>query len=259
MSFHRHAFSVALTAISRVLIVRDRVRGWVGPGILADSAVISVSHHSISSGASCLDAWFVKPAATTPRATVLICHGIAETAEHWLPVQHVLASDGIASLVFDYSGYGKSTGRVDWTQYEHDAISAFHALQRLEPAQPITMLGFSLGSGVASAVIHKVAADRLILCAAFTSFRGAARSIGIPACLTSWVPPIWSAEESLRDCHLPILVVHGEKDRLFPVKMAHNLFAHCGKNAELIVVPNLGHIEPFRKPRLSYWGQLFPR
>ncbi|MEI9969805.1 MAG: alpha/beta fold hydrolase [Terracidiphilus sp.] len=169
-----------------------------------------------------LDAAYVRPAAARPRAVVLICHGIAETVDRWLPVQQLLASNGVASLVFDYSGFGKSTGHIDWRQCEIDAISAFRALQQLEPAQPIALLGFSLGSGIAAAVVNQVDADRLILCAAFTSFRDGARAGGLPALLNSWAPPIWSAEHSLRGCRVPVLVVHGEKDRLFQCRWHAN-------------------------------------
>jgi pimeloyl-ACP methyl ester carboxylesterase len=55
---------------------------------------------------------------------------------------------------------------------------------------------------------------------------------------------------------LPILVVHGEKDSLFPVRMARELVACCGPNATLIVVPDTAHNQPFRKPHLSYWGPI---
>lgn len=256
MSFHRRSFSVAITCISRYVALRDRALVRVGRA-RAQAAGPTVSRHSISSGANLLDALYVRPAAA-PREVVLICHGIAETVEHWFGVQQLLASHGVTSLVFNYSGFGRSTGFIDWLQCEQDAIAAFHTLQRLAPAQPITVLGFSMGSGIAAAVINRLPARRLILCAAFTSFRHGARSVGLPAFLNWWVPPIWSAEESLRDCRLPILLVHGEKDRLFPVQMAGDLKSICGANAELIIVPGLTHCEPFINPELSYWGRLFP-
>jgi len=256
MPFHRQSFTVAVTCASRFVALTDRILGRIGHTHCDDLS--STSRHAIPSGSNLLDAAYVEPAAAPPRAVVLICHGIAETVDRWLPVQQLLASHGVASLVFDYSGFGKSTGHVDWRQCEIDAISAFCALQQLAPAQPIALLGFSLGSGIAAAVVNQVDAHRLILCAAFTSFRAAARTIGLPALLNSWAPPIWSAEQSLQDCRVPVLVVHGEKDRLFPVQMARDLASLCGSKAELVILPNVTHTEPFYRPRLSYWGRLFP-
>lgn len=254
MPSHRLSFTVALTFISRVLIVRDRILRRSGPARRGNSPGISVSTHAIPSGRNVLDAVFVTPTSAPAKAAVLLCHGIGETVNTWIPVQRLLASSGVASLLFDFSGYGKSTGRVDWDQFELDAVSAFHTMERLAPDLPHSLLGFSLGSGIAAAIVNQVDASRLVLCAGFTSFRDAAVSIGIPARMSHMVPPIWRAEESLCDCKVPVLVVHGEKDRLFPVKMARDLMRCCGPNAKLIVVPGMSHNRPFRNPHLSYWG-----
>jgi fermentation-respiration switch protein FrsA (DUF1100 family) len=103
-------------------------------------------------------------------------------------------------------------------------------------------------------VMRRVRASRLVLCAGFTSFRAAAHSVGIPVWLATLIPPLWRAEESLRGCSLPILVVHGERDRIFPVKMGAELAACCG--AETILVPNLKHAEPYCHPQAEYWGPI---
>ena len=253
---HRLSFTVALTSISRVILLRDLIFGWKGTGHRGSSPHLSVSTHSIPSGSSMLDAVFVAPASAPAKAAVLLCHGIGENVDHWIPVQRLLAANGVASLLFDFSGYGKSTGHVDWDQFELDAIAAFKAMQRLAPTLTHSILGFSLGSGIAAAIVSRVTPSRLVLCAAFTSFRDAAVSVGIPARLSHLVPPIWCAEESLRGCALPILVVHGERDRLFPVKMARDLVRCCGPNAKLLVVPGLTHNRPFREPHISYWGPI---
>jgi alpha-beta hydrolase superfamily lysophospholipase len=260
MRSHRLSFTVVLTATSRLLILRDHLLGRIpestGPGRQGSTPEFTVSAHSIPSGNSLLDAVFVEPAAVPARASVVLCHGIGETIDTWFPVQKLLAKNGVASLLFDYSGYGRSTGTADWDQYEEDAVSAFRCMQRLTPTLPCSILGFSLGSGIAAAVIHRIPAHRLILCAAFTSFRDAARRVGIPKGLSPLVPPIWNAIESLPQCGLPVLVVHGDKDRLFPIGMARELVACCGANAQLIVAPNMSHNQPFRRLEISYWGPI---
>ena len=252
---HRPSFTITLLCASRLIRLRDSSLGR-SSAQPAEAPGVSASHHTILSGNSTLDSIYVEPAARPARASVLICHGIGEIASCWFPIQRILAEAGVASLVFDYSGYGRSTGPIDWSQFEQDAISAFHLLERLAPPGPISLLGFSLGSGVVPAIVHRVHADRLVLCAGFTSFRAAASAIGIPAFLSPLVPPIWNAEESLPNCKLPVLVVHATADWLFPVQMARDLVSWCGGNARLLLMPNLGHNEPFYKPDLSYWGPI---
>jgi pimeloyl-ACP methyl ester carboxylesterase len=53
--------------------------------------------------------------------------------------------------------------------------------------------------------------------------------------------------EGLAACHVPAVVVVGGHDRLTPVKMAADIVAHL-PDADLIVVPNAGHMLPFEDP-----------
>jgi uncharacterized protein len=247
-------FNFAITCASRIFILRDRLLGRIKRDRRGDAPPAGVSRHAIHSGKNVLDAVLARPASGPAQASLLICHGIGETVQHWLGVQQLLAANGVASLVFDYSGYGRSSGFFDAIQCEQDAVRAFHYLQELTAPLPITVLGFSLGSGIAAEIIPKIPAHRLVLCAAFTSLRKAAVSIGLPKFLARGVPPIWGTEHALRTCSVPVLIVHGEEDRLFPVQMAEELNAFCGTLSELVIVPKLSHKEPFYHPDLSYWG-----
>jgi alpha/beta superfamily hydrolase len=176
--------------------------------------------------------------------------------QHWTAVQQLLGENGVASLVFDYSGYGRSTGFFTSSQSELDAISAFRALQSLTESTPISVLGFSLGSGVATAIIGKVPARHLILCAAFTSLQKAACSVGFPKFLSILAPPIWNTGAELATCPFPLLVVHGENDRLFPLGMAKELASLGGSKSDLLIAPNTSHNAPYARPHLSYWGPI---
>jgi uncharacterized protein len=249
MRSHRTTFTIALTGISRACLARDWLLGRLPA--LRDDDRDGLSRHRIASGRNVLDAVFVRPTRQPARAALLICHGIAETVRHWVPVQQLLAERGAASLVFDYSGYGRSTGRIEAAQCEQDAIAAYQHLRGLAAADSAAVLGFSLGSGIAAAVTSRIHPARLVLCAGFTSFRAAAHSIGVPATLGPFIPPLWHVEEALRGCSLPILVVHGERDRLFPVRMGSELAACCG--AEERIVPEISHTEPYIRPRKEYW------
>lgn len=266
MQIRKYVFTAALTVTSRFTQARDLLLGRIGPVArtrrarklwFAQSAKTEETRIAIASGNNTLDAYFVRPAAGPAQAAVLICHGIGETIEHWLPVQRLFAVNGVATLVFDYSGYGRSTGWAGGPQCERDSIAAFEHLRGLMPGHPVTLLGYSLGSGIAAAIVRRVQADRLILCAAFTSFRAAAQSIGFPKFLALTLPDLWQADENLRDYRAPVLIVHGERDELFPVTMAEELASYC--QSELVVVPNMTHNQPFYTPEIAYWGLILSR
>jgi uncharacterized protein len=253
-SLQRVAFALALGVGWRAIHTRDLLLGRI-PRRVVHEPGLSITPLVIPSGRSVLDALFVAPAAQPARATVLICHGIGEIVPQWMPIQRLLAARGVASLVFDYSGYGRSTGWPAPAQLERDAVAAFERLQQLAPG-PISLLGFSLGTGVVPAILHRVPAHRLVLCASFTSFRAAARRVCIPGFLSALVPPVWDSGEVLRAAPQQVLLVHSTRDSLFPVAMAEELAACCGARASLRIVEGLRHNEPFYKPSPAYWDPI---
>ncbi|WP_263356432.1 alpha/beta hydrolase [Acidicapsa ligni] len=253
---HRVLFTATALSVTRLCVMRDLRAGTITAGNLGKDAESRASRHVIPSGRNLLDAVFVERANGEHQAAVLICHGIGEVVEHWVGVQRLLAEAGVASLVFDYSGYGGSSGWPSAAQCERDAVAAFAYLQALVPEMPVSLLGFSLGSGIAAEVLPQVKANRLVLFAAFTSYRAAARSLGVPVRLRFLVSNIWNSMENLASCPVPVLVVHGTGDGLFPVQMALDLHERGGADSELVIVQGLGHSEPFYRPDPQYWGMI---
>jgi uncharacterized protein len=251
--------SLAVTATSRVCIARDRLMRRIPWDGRLETAGPGTSRHLLRSGKYAIDAVLVRPQSGQVKASLLLCHGIGETVELWHGVQQLLAENGVVSLVFDYAGYGRSSGFFNASQAEQDAVAAFHFLEQQTAPIPVAVLGLSLGSAVAAAMINRVSAHRLVLCAAFTSLRKASGSVGVPRSLWPGVPPIWNTEETLRTCSIPVLIVHGDKDRLFPVRMARELAACCTANCELAIVAGATHSYPFYHPQQSYWGDIVAR
>ncbi len=251
-------FCISLGWISRLLISRDRLLGRVHAPTEQMDAGMTSTRYRIVSGKNCLDARLLRPVGAA-KATILICHGVGETIDHWFQVQKLLVECEVTSLVFNYSGYGRSTGRIGAEQCEEDTVAAFRFLKELLGEGPVCVVGYSLGSGIAAAVAEEVGAERLVLCAAYTSLRQAAGRIGVPAILTRRLRNRWNTEAALCTCGLPVLIVQGEKDRLFPPWMARRLAEACSSECELVVVPGLSHNGPMYVPTLAYWSLIVSR
>ncbi len=193
---------------------------------------------------------------------LLLCHGIGETVEHWSAAQALLRDRGVGSMVFNYSGYGRSGGRVSAEHCDEDLVVAYAELRRrVGDEVPVYVLGFSLGSGVAACGVEALRPKpaALFLCEAFPTFRGAVRAAGFPGWMTGWVPAVWETVEAVRRGTVPVCVVHSDGDRLFPVSMAEEIAAACGARGELIVVAGLEHNEPFLKAVERYWEPIVAR
>jgi pimeloyl-ACP methyl ester carboxylesterase len=242
------ALAVVLTLVSRLLLRRDQVNGTkkrmmrVFP--FADRKIV------IASDGRRLSAVYVSAGDDAP--AVLICHGIGELVEYWGTVQALLREMGISSLVFNYSGYGESSGHISAAHCEEDAIAAYGALTA-RGHESVVLLGFSLGSAVVGAVASRIEVDGLILCEGFSTLREAGLVMGFPRWMTSAVPNSWETIRRVRELKIPVLVVHSDKDDLFPVSMARKVAEACGERGQLIVVKGLSHNAPIFAPDATYW------
>lgn len=243
-------FTAGVTCASRYFVFRDRWNGRLQRVREGDYRGSDAAAVNIGSGRAALDAMYVQPAAGDPAAAVLICHGIGELVDHWRPVQHLLALQGVASLAFDYSGYGRSKGTARPERCEANALAAHEQLRAIVGETPISLVGFSMGSGVACAVVEALEVRSLVLCAAFTSFRAAVQRIGAPARLA---PPVWDNEAALGRCRVPVLLMHGGRDELLPVEMAQRLQRACAAPARVVVWPEMRHDDAYRQPSETYW------
>jgi uncharacterized protein len=242
------ALSVLLTAISRLILRDDRLSGRMSR--MLDRFAFSKERLVISSGWRRLSAVYVTAGKDAP--AVLICHGIGERVEYWSGVQEMLKGMGVSSLVFNYSGYGESTGRVSPANCEEDALAAYQELVG-RGHRSIILLGFSLGTGVGCAVAARMDVDGLVLCEGFSSLREAGMAMGFPRWMTRVVPDVWDSVGCVGELQMPVLVVHGDVDGLFPLSMAEQVAAACGENGKLLVIRGVSHNAPIFAPTEEYW------
>src|SRR5258708_33127626 len=112
--------SLLLTLASRSLLYRDRLNGTL-KRFLANRSP-DAERWIIPSGDRKLSGIYLSAGESAP--ALLICHGIGERVEYWGGVQTLLCNMGVSSLVFNYSGYGESSGTISCTHCEQDAIAA---------------------------------------------------------------------------------------------------------------------------------------
>ncbi len=250
-------FSIFVTAISRALLTRDRVLGVTR----RMAQPVAAERFSFASGERSLAG--VLAAAGDGAPVVLICHGIGETVEHWSAVQAFLQERGVGSMVFNYSGYGMSSGTVRAEHCDEDLVSAYAEVRRrVGVERAVWVLGFSMGSGVAGCGVEglRPVAAGLFLCEAFTTFREATRAAWVPGWLVRrFAPDIWGTVAAMRNAQVPVCVLHSDGDGLFPVAMGRRIAEACGDRGELVVVRGLGHNEAYRRPTDLYWGAVVER
>jgi alpha-beta hydrolase superfamily lysophospholipase len=96
---------------------------------------------------------YLWPAITTPRAHLLIVHGIAEHAGRYPHVATQLAEAGITTHAYDQRGFGASGGHrayVDrWSEYHDDVEALLEQVRSDAAGLPVVLYGHSMGGLIA--------------------------------------------------------------------------------------------------------------
>ncbi len=188
----------------------------------------------------------------------------------------VLAGTG-GVVSFDFRGHGGSGGVSTVGDLEVLDLAAAVGWARLLGYRRVALVGFSMGAGVAvrhaglvSGTPDAVAAVVAVSSPSRWHYRGTppmrllhlgvetrpgravlARGFGTRIASRGWDP--WPAPpdaQAGRVAPAPLLVVHGDADRYFPLDHARWLVEAAGGSAELWVEAGFGHAEAAATPQL---------
>ncbi|MDW8323292.1 MAG: alpha/beta hydrolase [Burkholderiales bacterium] len=173
-----------------------------------------------------------------PRAALLHLHGNAGNVSHRLELIRILHDLGLAVLIFDYRGYGRSEGKPTEAGTQRDALAAWRHLTEVRGFSPerIVLHGQSLGAALAAWLASRQRAGALILESAFTSVPELAAE------LYPWLPARhlarfrYDTRAALSAVRCPVLVVHSRQDEIVPYAHGLALYAAAPGPKDLLVL-----------------------
>jgi uncharacterized protein len=199
-----------------------------------------------------LSGWWIE-ASGPSKGHVLFCHGNGGNIGDRLDNARLLADARLDVLLFDYRGYGHSTGRPSEGGTYRDARAARDALleQVGGDTSKVLYLGESLGGAVALALALEHPPRGLILQSAFMSVRdvAAAHYRLLPRFL---VPDAYPSQRRIAWLRSPLLVVHGEADEVVPVPHARSLYQAAHEPKRLELLPDVGHNDLVQEAGSAY-------
>lgn len=152
------------------------------------------------------------------KGLIVYYHGNAGNLAGWGDIAPMYTAAGFDFLIFDYQGFGKSTGKItNQKEFLEDAELIYNFAKTLRDENEITVIGYSIGSGPASYVASKNQPKQLVLMAPYYSLLKLAQEH------TKWLPVKWifkypiPSYKYLENCLIPITVFHGTKDEVIPV------------------------------------------
>lgn len=184
-----------------------------------------------------LNGWLLN--AGQPRA-VIYFGGNAERIEsmrdefaQWFP-------DSSVYLV-PYRGFGASEGEPSEAALFEDALAVYDQVRARQPGAPVTVIGRSLGSGVASYVASERPVAGLVLVTPFDSMAAVAQAH------YPWLPVKWLVQDRYESTRYvaaykgPVLVVRAGNDQVIPAAHTDRLIAAFATPPRVLDLPDADH------------------
>jgi alpha-beta hydrolase superfamily lysophospholipase len=204
-----------------------------------------------------LHAWYFGPLnKKEPTAVIVQFHGNAENLTTHFFTLYEAPSRGFAYLVFDYRGYGKSEGSPTPAGVVQDGIAAVRWMHKKHPDKPLVIVGQSLGGAIAMRAVNQVKNEvpisLMMVDSTFADYRTQARSMFSSSVLTFLFQPLaWLAadnsqsprEDIAQISPIPLIVVHGDKDRVVDQAMGKEVYALAKEPKEFWSIPDCQHVQ----------------
>lgn len=170
-----------------------------------------------------INAWFVKAKEKNP--TIIYAHGNAGTMSDRLLKIKFFNNLGFNVMIFDYRGYGNSTGTPDEQGIYTDGLAVYDNMVARPDVDPnrIIIYGASLGGIVAVDIASKRPAAALIVDSSITSAKESAR-IFYPYLPTILMKVKFDSIGKIQHIKTPKLIIHSPDDRTIPYQMGVRLY-----------------------------------
>jgi len=183
--------------------------------------------------------WYVPANSTNktgPARTALICHGNGGDIGDRVDTVKTFHNMGLSVLMFDYRGYGTSTGKPGEQGTYFDALAAWNYLKAEKKTDPkdIIVFGQSLGGAVATWLSEQANPGMLILESTLTSAPDMAAKIFPFLPVRLFCRFKYDSLQRLGKIHCPVLIAHSRDDDTVPFEQGRRLFAAANEPKQFV-------------------------
>ena len=157
--------------------------------------------------------------------TIVYFHGNAGKLENRIHKLNHFKDMNVNFLIISWRGFSGNSGKPSEQGLYKDGKSAIDWLKKIGLAEKdIILYGESLGTGIATQIAQNKKFAGLILETPFTSMVDAAKNVYpyIPVGLL--LKDKYENEKKIKNINIPVLVLHGEADKIVPFKMGKKIY-----------------------------------
>jgi fermentation-respiration switch protein FrsA (DUF1100 family) len=202
------------------------------------------------------------------KGTFVFFHGNAENlTSHYLSLAWILEYN-YDFLIFDYPGYGQSTGEPSPQSTTNSGRYVLQWVHNQLDSRPLYIYGSSLGGIVSLKVIEDVQKEipikMVVIDSSFNSYQKVGRRVLSRTWITWLFQPLaylllsdkYAPDQLDKLSPIPILFIHGQKDRTVEPAFSEEMFAEAGDPKDIWRIPKGTHGSTFFINRGEYREKL---
>jgi len=183
-----------------------------------------------------------------PKGIVFYFHGKAGSLASWGQWASVFQEHHWDVLMYDYRGYGKSTGWIhNETQLHVEAEEVFNKVIPEYHEKRVILYGRSLGTGIASKLATLHQPESLVLCTPYFNFDDVVKYNYPLVPVSVLLKYKFKTNEYLKSLTCPIYLLHGTEDELVPYASSVKL-NELSDNIELTTIKGATHSDLINYP-----------
>jgi len=179
--------------------------------------------------------------ADSSKGLIFYLHGNAGNVSSWGSVAKTYTDLNYDIFLMDYRSYGKSEGLINGQeQLFQDNQIAYNELKKQYTENKIIVLGYSIGTGLASKLASTNQPKLLILQAPYYNLSDLMKHTYsfLPTFLLKYK---FATNEYLKNCKMPVVIFHGNEDEVIYYGSSLKLKAEFKAQDTLISLEGLGH------------------
>lgn len=206
---------------------------------------------------------------STPKGLITHFHGNSGNLSQTIEKVAWLANQGFDLIVFDYSGFGQSTGKANRDNLQKDAITLLRYTSNLKEYPQKILIGTSMGGAIVSAALPasnlEKQFDALILDSTFDTYGNLGRDVVAEMPLGSIISlfaklfisdDLSPAHEIKKLEFIPVIVFHCIQDSLIPIERSLLLYQEIATPKAYWPMTDCAHARTFTNKFPQYQSTL---
>lgn len=188
--------------------------------------------------------WYFKGDKDKP--LLLYFHGNTGLIGRFAPAMAKLANKGYSVAMIEYRGFGNTKGIIS-QETEFSDATYFYDHYKNKTDQKIILYGYSFGCAFAMGLTQYRKPDGIILTAPFSSLYQEVKEYPVPFAFLV-LKDKYPSDEYIKNIQCPILIIHGNKDKLIDISHSQKLFNLAPvEEKQFISVDGINHHDVFFK------------